>query len=160
MSIARNIQGLRIVRDDLTSQEILALLQLHLDEMHQWSPACKVHAMPAERLRQPDVTFFAAWDADRLAGCGAIKHLSEVHGELKSMRVAPEYRRRGVGRAILVHLLTEAKARGYVRVSLETGRPDAFLPAQCLYRAHGFEECEAFADYVLDEFSMCMSKTL
>ena len=46
--------------DDLTGTEVLALLQLHLDEMHQWSPACKVHAMPAERLRASDVTFFAA----------------------------------------------------------------------------------------------------
>jgi putative acetyltransferase len=164
MSVARDtadhIPGLRIVRDDLTGPEILALLQLHLDEMHAWSPACSVHAMPAERLRQPDVTFFAAWDGARLAGCGAIKHLADDHGELKSMRAAPEYRGRGVGRAILVHLLAEAKARGYARVSLETGRPPAFLPAQSLYRAYGFEKCAAFADYVLDDFSMCMTKAL
>lgn len=160
MKVAQGIEDLRIVRDDLTGAEILALLQLHLDEMHKWSPACKVHAMPAERLRQPDVTFFAAWDGDRLAGCGAIKHLAEDHGELKSMRAAPDYRRRGVGRAILLHLLAEARARGYRRVSLETGRPPEFLAAQSLYRAHGFEECAAFADYVLDDFSMCMTKAL
>lgn len=154
------IENLTIVPDDLTGEPVLALLQLHLDEMHQWSPACKVHAMPAERLRQPDVRFFSAWDGETLAGCGAIKHLDDTHGELKSMRAAPEYRGKGVGKAILLHLLEEARSRGYGRVSLETGRPEPFLPAQTLYRAHGFTGCPRFGDYVSDEFSMCMTKVL
>lgn len=152
--------ALRIVPDDLTGPQILALLQLHLDEMHRWSPPESVHAMPAERLRQPDVAFFSAWDGDTLAGCGAIKHLDEGHGELKSMRAAPAYRGRGVGRAILGHLLAEARARGYTRVSLETGRPEPFLPAQALYRANGFVECAPFGDYVADHFSLCMTREL
>lgn len=154
------IEDLKIVPDDLTGEKVLALLQLHLDEMHQWSPACKVHAMPAERLRQPDVTFFSAWHGDDLAGCGAIKHLDETHGELKSMRAAPAYRGRGVGRAILLRLLQEARERGYTRVSLETGRPEPFQAAQKLYLAHGFAECAPFGDYVSDDFSLCMTKVL
>jgi N-acetylglutamate synthase and related acetyltransferases len=154
------IPTLTIVPDDLSGEEVLALLQFHLDEMHRWSPACKVHAMPAERLRQHDVAFFSAWDEGRLAGCGAIKHLDEGHGELKSMRAAPEYRGKGVGRAILLHLLEEARARGYNRVSLETGRPEPFLPAQHLYLAHGFAECSPFGGYVSDDFSLCMTKVL
>ena len=151
---------LRIEHDDLTGEQILGLLQLHLDEMHQWSPPESVHAMPAERLRQPDVTFFAAWDGETLAGCGAIKHLDDSHGELKSMRAAPAYCGKGVGRAILDRLLSEARSRGYTRVSLETGRPEPFHPAQALYRANGFVECAPFADYVLDDFSICMSREL
>jgi len=151
---------LRIVADDLTGAPILALLQLHLDEMYQWSPPQSVHAMPADRLRAPDVTFFAAWDGATLAGCGAIKHLDGTHGELKSMRAAPAYRGRGVGRAILAHLLEEAKARGYTRVSLETGRPEPFHAAQALYRTNGFIECAPFADYVADDFSICLTKAL
>ena len=152
--------NLRIVPDDLTGAPILAVLQLHLDEMHQWSPPESVHAMPADRLRAPDVTFFAAWDGEVLAGCGALKHLDAGHGELKSMRAAPAYRGRGVGRALLIHLLQEARARGYVRVSLETGRPAPFHPAQSLYRSHGFVECAPFGDYVSDTFSLCMTKDL
>jgi putative acetyltransferase len=128
--------------------------------MHKWSPACKVHAMPAERLREPDVSFFSAWDGERLAGCGAIKHLGASHGELKSMRAAPEYRGRGVGKALLLHLLAVARERGYSRVSLETGRPEAFMDAQRLYQAYGFIECPPFGDYVSDEFSMCMTKEM
>lgn len=154
------IAELRIVPDDLAGEQVLALLQFHLDEMHKWSPACKVHAMPAERLRQSDVSFFSAWDRDRLAGCGAIKHLDAGHGELKSMRAASGYRGRGVGNAILLHLLSVARERGYSRVSLETGRPEAFADAQRLYRAHGFTECPPFGDYVSDDFSMCMTREL
>ena len=147
----------RIARDDLTGEAVLALLQAHLDEMHRWSPACKVHAMPAERLREPDVTFYAAWDGDRLAAVGALKELDETRGELKSMRAAPEYRGQGAGRAILEHLLGEAKRRGYRWVGLETGRPEPFAPAQRLYEAYGFVECAPFGDYVSDEFSLCMA---
>jgi putative acetyltransferase len=153
-------ETLRIMPDDLTGDAVLALLQLHLDEMHQWSPPESVHAMPAARLRQSDVAFFSAWDGDTLAGCGAIKHLDTGQGELKSMRVAPAYRGQGVGRAILVHLLGEARRRGYTRVSLETGRPEPFHPAQALYRAHGFVECAPFGDYLSDDFSMCLTLEL
>lgn len=154
------VEGLHIVEDDLTGTAIVALLQLHLDEMHQWSPPESVHAMPVERLRQSDVTFYAAWDGATLAGCGALKHLGDTHGELKSMRATPEYRGRGVGRAMLVHLLAEATTRGYSRVSLETGRPEAFAPARGLYQAHGFAECPPFADYAADDFSICMTREL
>lgn len=150
----------RIIADDLTGPEIAALLRLHLDEMHQWSPPESVHAMPIERLRQPDVTFFSAWDGERLAACGAIKHLADDHGELKSMRADPDYRGKGAGKAILLHLLDEAAKRGYRRVSLETGRPEPFLPARRLYESHGFTECPPFADYTEDPFSICMTKKL
>jgi putative acetyltransferase len=149
-----------IRQDDLTGREITALLRLHLDDMHQWSPPESVHAMPVERLRQSDVTFWSAWDGDSLAACGALRHLDHDHGEIKSMRAAPAYRGKGAGKAILLHLLAEARARGYRRVSLETGRPEPFWPARRLYEAHGFAECPPFADYVLDDFSICMTRDL
>lgn len=154
-----------IREDDLTGPEIAALLRLHLDEMHQWSPPESVHAMPIERLRAPDVTFFSAWAGDTLAGCGALKHLDDDiggggHGEIKSMRADPAWRGKGVGRAILDHLLAEARARSYARVSLETGRPEAFEPARRLYLANGFAECEPFGDYRADPFSICMTRVL
>lgn len=150
----------RIVRDDCTGEAVLALLQAHLDEMHQWSPPGTVHALPAERLRAPEVAFFAAWDGQELAAVGALKELAPDRGELKSMRAAPAYRGKGAGEAILRHLMAEAEARGYRWVGLETGRPEPFLPAVRLYQKHGFAECAPFGDYVSDEFSMCMEKRL
>ncbi|MDE2435285.1 MAG: GNAT family N-acetyltransferase, partial [Sphingomonadales bacterium] len=88
-------QGFTVIEDDLTGKEIIDLLRLHLDEMHQWSPPESVHAMPVERLRAADVTFYSAWDGGRLAACGAIRHLDDTHGELKSMRAHPDYRGKG-----------------------------------------------------------------
>ncbi|MFM6832775.1 MAG: GNAT family N-acetyltransferase [Novosphingobium sp.] len=149
-----------IREDDLSGAKIAALLRLHLDEMHQWSPPESVHAMPIERLRAPDVTFYSAWDGTRLAACGALKQLDAAHGELKSMRAHPDYRGKGAGKAILAHLLAEARARGYTRVSLETGRPEEFLPARLLYESHGFAECPPFGDYTEDPFSICMTREL
>ena len=154
------MEGFQIIEDDLTGAQIAALLRLHLDEMHQWSPPESVHAMPIKRLRAPDVTFYAAWADDRLAACGAIKHLDGQHGELKSMRAHPDWRGKGAGKAMLHHLLAVARARGYTRVSLETGRPEPFLPARRLYESHGFAECPPFGDYVSDDFSICMTREL
>ncbi len=154
------VPNLRIIKDDLEGEAIRALLALHLSEMHQWSPPCSVHAMPIERLRASDVTFWSAWHDENLAGCGALKHLDEGHGEIKSMRAAPEFRGRGVGKALLAHLLNAARGRGYRRVSLETGRPDPFMPARRLYESHGFAECPPFDDYVSDDFSLCMTREL
>ena len=150
----------RIVKDDLSGPEVADLLRLHLDEMHQWSPACKVHALPLERLREPDVAFWSAWDGERLAAVGALKDLGAGRGELKSMRAAPEYRGRGAGEAILLHLMSEARERGYTWLGLETGVPEPFVPARRLYEKHGFAECAAFGDYVSDDFSLCMSRDL
>jgi len=150
----------RIVEDNLDGAEVAALLTFHLAEMHRWSPADKVHAMPIERLRAPDVTFYSAWDGDTLAAVGALKALDAGRGELKSMRAAPEYRGKGAGRAMLEHLMAEAAQRGYRWLGLETGRPEPFQAAQRLYAGYGFAECEPFGDYVSDEFSMCMEKPL
>ncbi len=140
--------NLRIVEDDLSGETIRALVALHLSGMHTHSPACKVHALPVEKL------------GEALAGMGAIRELNAGHGELKSMRVAPAWLGQGVGEAILLHLLAVAQARGYARVSLETGRGPAFEPALGLYRKHGFANCAAFADYVTDDFSQCLTLPL
>ncbi|WP_369817029.1 GNAT family N-acetyltransferase [Novosphingobium sp. AAP93] len=154
------IEGLEITEDDLSGADVQALVAYHLGGMHAESPACKVHALPLDKLRQPGVTFYTARIHGALAAMGAIKHLGDTHGELKSMRAAPEWRGKGVGEAMLQHLLTVARTRGYIRVSLETGRTEAFAPAVALYRKYGFEACEAFADYVVDDFSQCLTLAL
>lgn len=145
-----------VAPDDLAGEDVLGLLAQHLGLMHQWSPADKIHALPAERLRADDVTFFAARAGGELAAVGALKALDAVSGEIKSMRAADAWRARGAGNAILCALLTEARARGYEWVGLETGKHEAFAPAHRLYTAHGFRECAAFGDYVSDDFSLCM----
>lgn len=149
-----------IREDDLTGSDVIALLEQHLTGMATHTPAESVHAMPVARLGGPDVTFWSVWSGDRLAGCGALKEIDPAHAEIKSMRVADDFRRRGVGEVVLLHLLDSARARGYRRVSLETGSNDPSAAARRLYARHGFVECEPFADYVEDPWSVFMTLDL
>ena len=151
---------MQIEIDDLTRPEIHALLNEHLHSMHALSPPESVHALDLERLRAPSITFWSAWEDGQLLGCGALKELDPAHGEVKSMRTSNARRRSGAGRAILAHIIEVAKARGYQRLSLETGAVDAFKPAQTLYESVGFSRCGPFGDYVQDSFSVFMTLRL
>jgi len=149
-----------IERDDLSRAQVHALLNEHLRSMHELSPPESVHALDIEKLRAPSITFWSAWEHGELLGCGALKELDPSHGEIKSMRTAQAHRRTGVGRAMLLHILGEARRRAYQRLSLETGSMAAFVPAQQLYRSFGFTYCEAFAGYLADPNSVFMTRVL
>lgn len=151
---------MRIEIDDLSGADVAALLAEHLTDMYATSPACSVHALDLEALRAPSVTVWTARDEGGLLGCGALKELGPRHGELKSMRTAASARGRGVGGAVLGHLLAVARERGYARVSLETGSQPFFAPAHRLYARHGFVECGPFGDYVPDPSSVFMTLEL
>ncbi|WP_294767695.1 GNAT family N-acetyltransferase [uncultured Rhodoferax sp.] len=146
--------------DDLQGAPIQALLREHLASMHEYSPPESVHALDLEALRHPSITFWTAWEGSDLLGCGALKQLDSTQAELKSMRTASAHLRKGVARAMLRHILAEARARGLRRVNLETGTPAPFAAAQKLYASEGFVECGPFADYVLDPYSLFMTKVL
>ena len=146
--------------DDLQGHAIKALLQVHIEAMHTHSPPGSVHALDLEALRHPALTFWAAWEGDALMGCGALKQLSQDHGELKSMRTAHGYLRLGVGRALLRHIEAAALTKGIKRISLETGPHAPFAAAQKLYAREGFRPCGPFADYAPDPYSLFMTKIL
>jgi putative acetyltransferase len=149
-----------ILLDDLSGAPVRALLEEHLRHMHELSPPESVHALPIEGLRQPGVTFWTVWDRGELLGCGALKELDPRHGEIKSMRTASAYRRRGVARAMLEHIVAQAQRRGYARLSLETGSNEPFAPARALYARFGFVECGPFAGYLPDPNSVFMTRAL
>jgi len=151
---------MRIEVDDLSGAAIHALLNEHLQSMYALSPPESVHALDLDRLRRPEITFWCAWEGSLLLGCGALKELDPTHGEVKSMRTADAHRRKGVGRAILAHIVDVARARHYGRLSLETGAMEAFRPAQKLYESFGFVYCGPFGDYVEDPYSVFMTMRL
>ena len=152
---------LRIVEDDLSGPEIAALLQRHLDGMLENSPPESVYALDLDALRAPDIRFWSARAGGALAGCGALRRLDATHGEIKSMRTADAFLGRGVGTAILRHILSEAKTAGLTRLSLETGPTAGFAAARRLYERHGFVECGAFASYRADDpFSRFFTRDL
>jgi putative acetyltransferase len=151
---------MKIKLDDLSHPAIHALLNEHLQSMYELSPPESVHALDIERLRQPEITFWSAWDGAVLLGCGALKELDREHGEVKSMRTPNANRRQGAGRAILAHIVAVAQARSYRRLSLETGSMEAFKPAQKLYESFGFVYCGPFGDYAEDPNSVFMTRSL
>lgn len=151
---------MRIIVDDLRGPEIAALLQAHLDAMHEHSPPESVHALDLDKLRQPDITFWTAWEGTSLLGCGALKEHDPRFGEIKSMRTDVAHLRKGVAAAILETILKMARERGYDRLSLETGTGASFEPAHRLYERYGFVDCGPFADYTFDPFSRYMTLEL
>ena len=146
--------------DDLAGSDIRALLTEHLHNMHQLSPPESVHALDLAALLKPEITFWTVWSQGELLGCGALKELTSVHGEVKSMRTASEHRRKGVAHAMLQHIIVEARRRSYARLSLETGSMPAFEPARRLYESFGFTYCSPFADYMEDPNSVFLTRTL
>ncbi|MDX7951137.1 GNAT family N-acetyltransferase [Lichenihabitans sp. Uapishka_5] len=139
--------------DDLEGAAVRDLLALHLAGMHATSPPGSVSALDASGLRHPDVSVWTAWIGDAIAGLGALKLLGGGAAEVKSMRTHPAHLRKGVAAALLRHIVGEARARGIRRLSLETGSGPAFDPALALYRAHGFEDGEPFANYRRSAFN-------
>ena len=152
---------MRIRLDDLRGPEIRALLEEHLAHMHSLSPPESVHALDLDALRRPGIHFWTGWsERGELMGCGALKELDPTHAEIKSMRTAAAWRRSGVARAMLEHILAEAARRGYARLSLETGAEPAFAPARALYERFGFAYCPPFEGYVEDPNSVFMTRCL
>lgn len=146
--------------DDLTGPEIAAFLEEHLADMRAVSPPESAHALDLDGLRRPDITFWTAWNAGRLVGCCALRELDARHGEVKSMRVARDHRGQGLGSALVAHLISVARSRGYTRLSLETGAMPFFVPAHRLYRNHGFLPCGPFGSYQPDPNSVFMTRVL
>lgn len=76
------------------------------------------------------------------------------------MRVADQFLGQGVGRALLEHLVREARSRGLESLWLETGSSEAFVPAIRLYESAGFARCGPFDGYVENPFSVFMMRPL
>lgn len=156
---------LRIVAHGLDDPRVRAVLHEHVARARAETARGSAHALDLAGLRAADVTFWSAWlDDDRealtatVAGVGALRQLSGDHGEVKSMYAVESFRGRGIGGALLRHILAEAASRGMTRVSLETGAWAYFAPARALYARHGFVPCPPFGDYEADPNSVFMTR--
>ena len=146
--------------DDPGAGDVRELLARHLAFARAHSPPEDTHALDSDGLLDPAVTFFSARRDGELLAVGALKRLDDRHAELKSMHTAEAARGRGVGRALLAHLISVARERGYRRLSLETGSMAAFAPARAMYKAAGFGECGPFSAYVPSRNSTFMTLEL
>ena len=151
---------MKIIPGNLDDPRIIALLGQHLETMLAGSPPESVHALDLSGLKRPEINFWAAWDGETLLGVGALKTLGGGHGEIKSMHIAADARKRGIGQAMLDHIIQAARASRMTRLSLETGSMDAFIPARTLYASNGFTLCPPFGDYWDDPASVCMTREI
>lgn len=151
---------LRIVDGGLDDPRVIALLRFHFDTNVAVTPRGSAHVFDLERLKQPDIRFWSAWQGDTLQGTGALKQIDGTSGEVKSMHTEQGARRAGVGSAILLHIMSEAKRMGLRRLNLETGSFDYFAPARALYARHGFTPCAPFEGYGDDPNSTFMTRAL
>jgi putative acetyltransferase len=145
-----------IAIDDPRADDVRELLAAHLAFANSHSPPEDVHALDISGLLDPAISFFSYRSSGILLAVGALKQLDAGHAELKSMHTAAASRGNGVGRAMLDHLVTLARQRGYRRLSLETGTMTAFAPARTLYASAGFLPCPPFGPYFVSPNSVCM----
>jgi putative acetyltransferase len=137
----------QIFEGELDRDDVRALLAQHFAEMEGGSPPEACHVLPIDGLKDPSIRFFSLREEATLLGCGALKRLSDDHGEVKSMRTADGALGLGVGQAMLDHLLMMARLAGMTRISLETGSTDQFAAANRLYEKNDFQRTGAFGDY-------------
>tara|TARA_B110000263_G_scaffold177196_1_gene154927 strand:+ start:68 stop:529 length:462 start_codon:yes stop_codon:yes gene_type:complete len=151
---------MKSIEGNFNKPEVNKLLISHFIELSSVSPVDRGHVLDIPGLKNPSIKFWSLWENDQLIGCGALKFLDKEHGELKSIRVADSFRRKGNGFKVISHLISEAKKLNIKKISLETGTGNFFTPARKLFDKCGFKVCEPFAHYKKDPDACYMSLLL
>ncbi len=138
---------MKSIEGNFDNSEVNDLLKKHFVELRSVSPAGSTHVLDIDGLKDPSIKFWSLWENNELIGCGALKFLEKNHGEFKSIRVADQFRKKGSGERIINHLIEEAKKLNIVKLSIETGSGEFFLPARNLFSKFGFKTCPPFAHY-------------
>lgn len=140
--------------------DLALLFDRHTADMHADTPPESIHMMDKGALADPGIRFFVLREGGTPLAMGAFKRIDADHAEIKSMHVLAEARGRGLSKAMLDHLVAEARKDGFTRLSLETGVQPTFVAARALYARAGFEECPPFEGYWDDPNSVFMTKIL
>lgn len=99
-----------------------------------------------------------AYVDDRPAACGAFKEFSEDTIEVKRMFTDPEFRKRGLGSAIVKELENWAKELGFKKAVLETSQD--LTQAISVYEKNGFYKIPNYGQYIGVDTSVCFEKIL
>jgi putative acetyltransferase len=89
--------------------------------------------------RPPTGRLLLATKDEEIAGCIALRKLSDDSCEMKRLFLRPKFRGQGLGRTLVERIVDEARSIGYRRMRLDTlpGRMDTAI---ALYRSLGFRE--------------------
>jgi putative acetyltransferase len=151
---------LKSIEGNFDNPEVNQLLKNHFVELRAASPEGSAHVLDIPGLKVPSIKFWSLWQKNQLMGCGALKFLEKEHGEFKSIRVHEDFRGKGNGTKIVMHLIDEAKKLKIRRLSIETGAGKFFAPARKLFDNCGFKPCSPFAHYKEDKNSHYLTKLL
>ena len=141
---------MKSIENNFDDPQVNELLTKHFVELRSVSPEGSTHVLDIPGLKDPSIKFWSLWENNKLIGCGALKFLEKGHGEFKSIRVADEFRKKGIGERIINHLIEEAKKLEISKLSIETGAGEFFAPARKLFNKFGFKKSEPFAHYKVD----------
>ena len=145
-----------IAADSPEAVQLIGELDEHL--MAHPYPQQSRHAFSVEKLLREGVVFFITHYEGRLAGCGGIKMFGAEYGEVKRMYVRPEFRGKGLGKAMLNHLAQYARLKDVDLLRLETGIYE--VEAIGLYEGFGFQRRSPFGEYVEDSNSVYFEKKI
>ena len=148
---------LKSIEGNFDHPEVNELLTKHFIELRAASPEGSAHVLDIPGLKVSSIKFWSLWEDNKLMGCGALKFLSNEHGEFKSIRVQDDFRNNGNGIRVIEHLIEEAKKLKIKRISIETGAGKFFEPARKLFNKCNFKPCEPFAHYKKDINSVYLS---
>jgi putative acetyltransferase len=144
----------------LEDEQVVDLLTYHFKKCHEVTPVGSAHVFDVTKLQDSSVHFYSAWLDGSVLGVGAFKVIEPQHGEIKSMHTSEDARRKGVGGALVEHIIREARGFGLKRLSLETGSFDFFKPAVALYVKHGFKLCGPIRGYTADPNSVFLTREI
>lgn len=155
------VGSLRICRENLESpvvQALIAALNAELTDLYPEDDSANHFRLDIHEVAPGRGVFLVAYDENTPIGCGAVRRIETGVAELKRMYVSPAMRGRGIGRALLTALETEARQLGATRLVLETGprQPEAIG----LYARAGFVRISAFGEYQDHPLSVFMGKDL
>lgn len=148
--------GVTVRQEDPAQPDVVELLRHGEANSARLYPEESNHHLPLDALRQPEVCFLVARDAEGKALATGAVVLQQGWAEIKRIWVEESARGRGVARQILDALIIEARGAGVDMLRLETGA--ASHAALALYEKAGFKRREPFAGYRPDPLSVFMER--
>lgn len=93
----------------------------------------------------PDGRLLLAECDSQLIGCVALRKLHDDTCEMKRLYLRPQFRGKGLGRALAERIVAEARKIGYTRMRLDTVEP-VMQDAVGMYRRFGFRDIAPYCE--------------
>ena len=147
-SASHAVKGLAIVQVE-TPAQIAQARELFLEYAQSLGFSLCFQSFDAELASlpgdyaPPEGRLLLAQYDEQLAGCVALHRLEPKICEMKRLYLRPQFRGKGLGRALAERIVAEARQIGYERIRLDTVEP-VMKDAVAMYRRLGFREIDPY----------------